>query len=138
MGRLSKESIIDAIKASNGRVGDAARRLGCTSSAIYKRIRAESDLEEVVQEAREEIIDLAESQLLKLIKRGNITAIIFLLKTLGRSRGYAERIEVERSGGMDVRLGGIKPEQLVERVRKWAETHCKPSSNGSSRKNSNG
>ena len=42
-------------------------------------------------EARESALDEAESELMKLIRAGNLTAIIFFLKTQGKSRGYSER-----------------------------------------------
>ncbi len=47
----------------------------------------------MLAEARESSIDLAESKLIEAIKAGNLTAIIFFLKTQGKSRGYSERSE---------------------------------------------
>ena len=41
----------------------------------------------------ESSVDLAESKLIEAIKDGNLTAIIFFLKTQGKSRGYSERSE---------------------------------------------
>lgn len=121
--RLTKADIIKALAASNGVIGDAARRLGCSRQAIYKRVQSDPELERALGEARERVIDLAESKLLELVERGNITAVTFVLRTLGRSRGYAERIETEHGGGVEVRLGGVTPEELAERVRKWLAVH---------------
>ena len=45
----------------------------------------------MLAEARESSVDLAESKLIEAIKNGNLTAIIFFLKTQGKSRGYVER-----------------------------------------------
>lgn len=35
------------------------------------------------------------NELIKQIKRGNMTAVIFYLKTKGKSRGYIERHEID-------------------------------------------
>ena len=43
--------------------------------------------------ARETAIDHVESKLMGAIDDGNVTAIIFFLKTQGKSRGYTERSE---------------------------------------------
>jgi len=48
-------------------------------------------LNDLMEQKREEIIDFAESQLIKKISDGDTTAIIFFLKTIGRNRGYSEK-----------------------------------------------
>ena len=53
----------------------------------------------VADEERETLIDFAENQLFKQVQDGNITAIIFTLKTIGKSRGYVERQEVTGAEG---------------------------------------
>ena len=53
----------------------------------------------VYDEERETLIDFAENQLFQQVKDGNITAIIFTLKTIGKSRGYVERQEVTGAEG---------------------------------------
>ena len=55
--------------------------------------------------ARESSVDLAESELMKAIRAGNMTAIIFFLKTQGRSRGYVERSDHDfTASGMPSRM----------------------------------
>ena len=49
-------------------------------------------------------LDFAESQLHKQIKEGNTTATIFLLKTLGKKRGYVERQEIQHDSTIESKL----------------------------------
>ncbi len=55
-----------------------------------------------VDEARECVTDLAESQLYKKIAEGDLTAIIFYLKTRGKARGYVERQELTGRDGQEL------------------------------------
>lgn len=91
--RVSVTQIKAALKASAGNVTEAARALGISRSALYQRINNSAELQAALVDAREELVDLAESALRKRIQRGDITAIIFTLKTLGKARGYVERQE---------------------------------------------
>jgi hypothetical protein len=67
-------------------------------ATLYVWIESEG-LEEAVIEGRNRRLDFAESMLDKGMKDGNMTAIIFYLKTQGKSRGYVERQEVTGADG---------------------------------------
>ena len=56
---------------------------------------------------REKRHDYVENALHKLIRDGNVTAIIFYLKTQAKDRGYVERQELTGAGGdsLIVKLG---------------------------------
>ena len=69
------------------------------SCPIYEYIERYPALQDVLNEARESSIDLAESELIKAIEAGNLTANIFFLKTRGKSRGYSERSEDDKDRG---------------------------------------
>jgi len=122
MARLSKKAIVEALQATAGRVVEAAEKLGCSREHLHRRIRGNPALQEALDAARQRLIDLAEGELVKKVKRGNLTAIIFLLKTLGRDRGYSERVELEHTGRGEVRLAGVDVDQLrlkAERLLQW-------------------
>ena len=91
--RFTQKQVADAVMEAGGILTAAARKLGCASCTIYEYIERYPALKDVLSEARESSIDLAESELIKAIEAGNLTAIIFFLKTRGKSRGYIERSE---------------------------------------------
>jgi transposase-like protein len=91
--------VADAIRKAQGNVSHAARLLGCDRGTVYNYIHKYQTVEAALDEARESMLDYVESKLLEAISGGNITAMIFYLKTQGRNRGYVERQEVTGSGG---------------------------------------
>lgn len=101
---LTVEQIAHALQQKAGNITDAAKALKVTRQALHKRIREDEVLQAVVTDARETLVDIAESQALKQIKRGNTAMIIFTLKTLGKDRGYVERQEIEHSGDIMINL----------------------------------
>ena len=94
--KFKVEHVAEALRTSGGIVSDAAQKLGCSPATVRNYIRRHKSLQHVLEEAIESNLDLAESALLKGIAQGNMTAVIFYLKTKGRGRGY-----VERSGVLD-------------------------------------
>lgn len=91
--RLTAAQIENALRAKAGNVAAAARELQVSRSTLYRRINASAALRDLLADAREELVDIAESALRKQVIEGNTTAIIFALKTLGKQRGYVERTE---------------------------------------------
>lgn len=101
---LTDEQIVHALEKKSGNITQAAKALKVTRQALYKRIWNNEELEQVVADAREEMVDIAESAARKQIREGNTAMIIFTLKTLGKSRGYVERVEQEHSGVQTLRV----------------------------------
>jgi hypothetical protein len=87
------DTVIRAIRQHHGLLAPAAKMLGYDRVTLYRYIQRHQ-LEAVIEEAREESLDWAENALFEQIQGGNLTAIIFFLKCLGKSRGYIERIPV--------------------------------------------
>ena len=95
---------IAAIHKHHGIITHVANALGVDRSAVYKARDRHPTVAQALEESRERIVDEAENALMGRIKQGDTTAIIFALKTLGKSRGYIERSEVEHSGGMTIEV----------------------------------
>lgn len=102
--RLSQKKVKDALIKKKGNVSDVANYLGCTRKTIYNYINKYDDVKTAREDAVEAAIDYVESKLFDQIEKGNITAIIFYLKTIGKSRGYIERQETEQVGEVVFRV----------------------------------
>ena len=81
------------LRRAKGIVSVAATNLGISPTALHRRIHRNKSLQLVKWEAREGIIDMAEAKLFKLINGDDFRAIKYTLSTLGKSRGYVERVE---------------------------------------------
>ena len=108
--RYTDDQIEAAIRKGEGFMSFAARLLGINRTHLYERVRKSDRLRAVLDEVREATLDTAELALRNQVLSGNIAAIIFTLKTLGKSRGFVERQEVEPVGGQVTKV------QIVEEV----------------------
>lgn len=86
-----KASFLSALKASKGIIQTACDACGITRAMFYRWRDGDSGFKAKYDEVNEGQIDKVESKLLSKIDDGDTTAIIFYLKTKGKSRGYSER-----------------------------------------------
>jgi len=94
----STDKIIEALRSTNGLVSLAAKRLGCAPQTIYTRRDKVHAVAQVIDDCRDELVDLGELALRKAVLAGEPWAVGLVLKTLGRDRGYVERVEQEVTG----------------------------------------
>jgi hypothetical protein len=87
----------DALTQTRGMVYLAAKRLGCNVNTVLRYCERHPSLEAVKQAARGEILDECELRLWKAIQRDEAWAISFYLKTIGKTRGYGERLDLNIS-----------------------------------------
>ena len=97
--KYTTAQMIEALREKHGNLSAAARFLNCSRDTIRRYISTYPTVKAVADEERETLIDFAENQLFQQVKDGNITAIIFTLKTIGKHRGYVERQEVTGADG---------------------------------------
>lgn len=105
--KFTNAEIIAALEATHGLVYLAAKRLGCSDVTIFNRIKRYKEVAAARERARAEMLDLAESRLFEAIDRGEQWAINSILRTLGRDRGYTERVE-HTGGGEPIRVEIIR------------------------------
>jgi hypothetical protein len=91
--------VIQALEDADGYVSKAASLLRCTPQTVYNYRDRFITVAEAWNAIRERRHDFVENALHKQIKDGNITAIIFYLKTQAKGRGYVERQEITGKDG---------------------------------------
>jgi ACT domain-containing protein len=89
----NKKALLEALDKSMGIVTTACKIVGVSRWTFYEYYKTDADFKEKVDDISNLVLDFAESKLHKAIETGNITAIIFYLKTKGKDRGYVERVE---------------------------------------------
>lgn len=102
--RYTAQQVIDALEKAQGYVSKAASILGCSSQTVYNYRDEYKTVKEAWDGIRERRHDFVENALHNAIKEGNVTAIIFYLKTQAKQRGYVERQEVTGAGGASIVL----------------------------------
>ena len=99
------EQVIEAVRKSKGILTLTAKELGVSRQTVHKYVNKYPTIKAAVDSEREALLDMAEGSLFDQVRKGNITAIIFTLKTLGKHRGYVERQE----------FAGVKDQPIVIR-----------------------
>ena len=90
---ISIEKIAEVYKKKGCNITATCAALNITRQTFYNRKAKSKKLQELVDEADESLLDFAESKLIEHINGGDVTSLIFFLKTKGKKRGYIERTE---------------------------------------------
>lgn len=88
-----KKKFIEALRDGRGIITYACQKIGISRKTYYDWYQSDSEFKRLADEVNDATIDVVESKLLNAINEGNLTAIIFYLKTKGKKRGYIERTE---------------------------------------------
>ena len=129
-----KNAFLEALRKSLGVISTACEAAGISRQTFYNWKRDDEDFSQEVEDISETAVDFAESKLLEKINgvtMGKIvdgqkviyetapsdTAIIFFLKTRGKSRGYIERQEITGKDGSDL-YGNMTDEELDRELDK--------------------
>lgn len=90
----------------HGNLTDIAAHFNVTRRTIHNWISKDptGKIKKIVEEAREYLLDIAEKSLARKVVDGNLSATIFLLKTLGKYRGYIEKQDYELNGQISVKI----------------------------------
>ena len=101
---LKKEQFIEALEQSMGIISHAAKKVGVDRTTPYRWMKEDEEYRRRVEEVSAIPLDFTESKLFEAINDGNITAIIFYLKTKGKNRGYVERTEISGIDDKDIKV----------------------------------
>lgn len=106
MKKLAIDELTAQLEKDKGNVSATARRFGVTRSTVYNRINESPALQRALVDARESMLDNAESVLYKKVLEGSTPELLFFLKTQGRNRGYVERQEITGKDGQPLLAKG--------------------------------
>ncbi len=93
--KVQRKELLTAIQNNEGSVVEIATKFGITPRGLRKRIQENPDLKEAQLEARERLVDIAQSKLGDAVRRGDAWAVKFTLETWGKSRGFTKQIQVD-------------------------------------------
>lgn len=117
--KATPEQVIQALQASNGLQAGAARALGVTRQTVANYIKDNPVIKAAYEDVNETTIDKVEGKLLEQVNSGNITAIIFYLKTKAKHRGYVERQEFTGADNEPL-IPKLSDEERMKRIKELA------------------
>ncbi|MCF6100355.1 hypothetical protein [Mesorhizobium muleiense] len=127
--KLTVRRVTEALQRSAGLMTVTAKRLRCARSTLYEFCAAHPELAEVRRAVDAEIGDLAESQLINGIRRGDMRAVTYYLSHKCKDRGYVFRQEVSgpNNGPVEVDVNAADARQvLAERLFQIASRMTRP------------
>ena len=94
---FTAQQFISAIPKSGGIVTKIAERVGCAWNTARKYIDTHPTVKQAYDDECENILDMAESALIKSVSEQEAWAVKYMLSTKGKARGYVERSQVEQT-----------------------------------------
>jgi hypothetical protein len=95
---VHKKLLIQALEKSMGIVTTACREVGISRDRFYGYLKTDPDFKKAVDDIYDIQLDFVEGQLFKNIAAGEKSSILFYLKNKGKSRGYAEHLDITSGG----------------------------------------
>lgn len=100
-----KADLLQALANTSGIVSSACKAANVSRMTYYRWYNEDPDFREKADDVKELQKDFAESLILKKMKEGDTTMIIFYAKTQMKDRGYTERKEITGKDGEDLIKG---------------------------------
>lgn len=88
MRKVTINQIAKTYEKKGGNVSSTCLALNISRQTFYTRKEKSKELRDKLDEIDEALLDFAESKLIQHINEGNLTALLFFLKTKGKKRGY--------------------------------------------------
>jgi len=106
MPRYSDAQICRALKLTGGMVYVAAESLKCSPNTIKKRLTESPRVAQAQEDARNMLLDVAETRLATAVKETEPWAVQFYLKTQGKGRGYGDHRQISGPDGGPIEHSG--------------------------------
>ncbi len=108
--RLSKTAKLTAITGSGRLLVDIAAAAGVHRSTIRAWRDTDLDIAAAIESERKGVTYAAEGNIVKAIRAGDINASKLWLTTIGKSRGYSTRTEVQAEISQHARVTIVMPD----------------------------
>lgn len=109
----NKQFMLERLEFHLGIVSRACKDANLNRSTHYDWMETDPCYARAVNDISETALDVVESELFRQIKDGNVTAIIFYLKTKGKKRGYIEKLGIDFNNQTAPDLSELTTEQIV-------------------------
>jgi len=112
------EIIADELELQKGNVSRTAKELNIAYASLSDLVERSVLLRNVIIAQRESLVDDAEHQIRQQVQSGSLRASIFVLETLGKTRGFIKKAETdappdpEGTTRMKVDLKNLTSDQL--------------------------
>ena len=110
----TEKKVLVAIKGSGGIITTISNRLGAEWHTAKNLVNRWESTKQAYKDERESILDMSESTLLRSIKEGDTQSAKWMLSTLGRERGFNERVEIVGKDGGPVAFEIVDPPKRDE------------------------
>lgn len=95
-----EDAVREALRKAGGLKSVAAQALKVSRGTLYRFLDKNTEIAESLDDIDEEIKDLAEGQMLKLLRAGDPQTVRWFLEMKGKDRGYVRRSEhTGKNGG---------------------------------------
>ena len=113
-----KERMLEELNKTSGIVSSACKAAGISRMTFYRWYNEDPDFKEKVDDVKELQKDFCEALILKKMKDGDTTMLIFYAKTQMKDKGYTERRElVGKDGESLITKQKIDLEKLTDEQR---------------------
>ncbi len=110
----SKQKLIEIAVECCGIITDMARCAKASRRQMYRWTNGDPEIQQAIQDGRDQLVDLAKSALKKNIEAGREKSVIYVLGTLGRKEGFGNFIEVKDRSRLEDNIDELTDDQIVE------------------------
>lgn len=108
-----KETFLKVYSGNGCNVSDACSHCKVSRNSFYEAKKNDPKFSDDLDSCREAVIDNVETALYRTAIEGNVTAQIFMLKTIGKSRGYIETYEAKIETPAKLDFEKLSTEELI-------------------------
>ena len=109
----TRTALLKAVDGSNGIMSVVAKRLGCDWTTARRYVERWPDINDKFIAERERVTDVAESNIITLIREGDTEASKYWLNRIGKKRGFVTKTEFsgEFDGTVSMELVMREPDE---------------------------